>query len=188
MPRSAIALCVLARCICAQQIAVRVCNSSPADVRDIAEMKRTAETIFQHSGLGIRWLECAAAAIHTGTLELTVNTAKPGNSQALGCATLGDSRMSVFFTPATDVSAGKGVRLRAGEIMGHLLAHEMGHLLLRTRDHALHGIMKGPYRQQDLVRMSQGTLFFTAEETASLRSTVTAVQEPEVSLAAMPAR
>jgi hypothetical protein len=158
-----------------QTIPVRVCNLSSAAERDIIEMTRTAEAVFQHSGIHVRWLECSLASERDHALNLTVaNGSKAGSSQALGCTTLNSPRMSVFFAQARNVSVREGILVSPGQIMGYLAAHEIYHAIMRTSDHALYGIMKAPYRRRDLVKMSQGTLFFTPEQRLMLESHISA--------------
>lgn len=57
-----------------------------------------------------------------------------------------------------------------GQILGHAIAHEIGHLLLASDTHSLFGIMKADYDRKDLVILGEGNLFFTAEEARLLRS------------------
>jgi hypothetical protein len=158
-----------------QTIPVRVCNLSSAAERDIRDMTRTTEAVFQHSGIHVRWLECTSDSQGDRVFSLTlVNGLKVGTSQALGCTTLNSTRMSVFFAQAKNVSVREGIAVSPGQIMGYLAAHEIFHAVVRTSDHALFGIMKAPYRRRDLVKMSQGTLFFTTEQKQMLQSQVSA--------------
>jgi hypothetical protein len=57
-----------------------------------------------------------------------------------------------------------------GQILGHAVAHEIGHLVLASDTHSLFGIMKADYDRKDLVILGQGNLFFTAEEGQLLRT------------------
>jgi hypothetical protein len=155
----------------AQTIPVRVCNLSSAPERDILEMKRTAEAAFYHSGVHLRWLECLTDSERDRALRLTVaNSSKAGSSQAFGCAMLNSRRISVFFAHAKNVSGSVGFPLSPGRIMGYAAAHEIFHAVLRTSDHALYGIMTAPYKPRDLVKMSQGMLCFTPEQTRMLQT------------------
>jgi len=146
-----------------QTIPVRVCNLSSAAECDIVEMKRTAEAAFYHSAVHVRWLECLTDSERDRALGLTVaNSSKAGSSHAFGSTTLHSRRISIFFAQAKNVSVSVGIPLSPGRIMGYAAAHEIFHAIVRTSDHGLYGIMKTPYRSRDLVRMSQGLLFFHA--------------------------
>jgi hypothetical protein len=154
-----------------QTIPVRVCNESLAGEREILEMTRTAETVFQHSGIHLRWLECSSDSEPDFALSLNVtNSSKAVSSRALGFTVPNSSRVRVLFSKAKDICIGKGIRVNPGRIMGYAATHEIFHAVLRTGDHASQGIMKAAYGYSDLVRVSQGTLFFTPEQTRLLRS------------------
>ena len=47
-----------------------------------------------------------------------------------------------------------------GILMGHVIAHELGHLLLETPEHSVEGIMRARWGQSDLDRAAQGLLLF----------------------------
>ena len=51
--------------------------------------------------------------------------------------------------------------------LGHVIAHEIGHLLLPTRAHSPSGIMKAGL---DGERAAQGALFFTREQARQIRT------------------
>ncbi len=55
-------------------------------------------------------------------------------------------------------------------ILGHIMAHEIGHLLLGLQQHADRGLMRGGWSRADLKSMSQGTLLFHPEEARRMRA------------------
>jgi hypothetical protein len=57
-----------------------------------------------------------------------------------------------------------------GRMLGHFIAHEIGHLLLGGGEHAAEGLMKAPWNRQDLARMVRGDLLFRSGEAAALRA------------------
>src|SRR5439155_10169192 len=50
-----------------------------------------------------------------------------------------------------------------GQITGHVIAHEIGHLLLNAQIHSATGIMRSPWNLWDLQQASYGYLTFTDE-------------------------
>lgn len=54
-------------------------------------------------------------------------------------------------------------------ILGHVIAHEVGHLLLDNGRHAVIGIMKSFWLVEDRKFLAQGTLNFTPKEAADMR-------------------
>ncbi len=59
-----------------------------------------------------------------------------------------------------------------GEILGHAVAHEIGHLLLATDAHSLIGIMKENYDNDDLFAMGRGRLVFEPEQSLVIRTRI----------------
>lgn len=59
-------------------------------------------------------------------------------------------------------------------ILGHAMAHEMGHLLLNTANHSPEGIMHVPWDLAHLERAARGRLVFTPQQAERLRSQVRA--------------
>ena len=59
-----------------------------------------------------------------------------------------------------------------GQILGHVIAHEVGHLLLNQQVHSPHGIMRGEWSFLDFRDMASGRMTFTPEEAGFLRADV----------------
>lgn len=75
---------------------------------------------------------------------------------------------SVFGDGAVRVAAEN--RISPAVLLAHAIAHEIGHLLLRTKEHSLSGIMRARWSKDDMLRAAQGGLLFTEEEREVLRS------------------
>jgi len=59
-------------------------------------------------------------------------------------------------------------------ILGHGIAHELGHLLLGTNSHAPAGIMRARWQPADLASASQGHLLFSTLESQEMRNKLSA--------------
>jgi len=57
-------------------------------------------------------------------------------------------------------------------ILGYAIAHELGHMLLRTSHHAETGIMIAKWRPVELQYAAQGKLLFTSEQVQMIRAEV----------------
>jgi hypothetical protein len=55
-------------------------------------------------------------------------------------------------------------------ILGYAIAHEIGHLLLRTTGHSPSGIMRAQCTPRDLRSAALGELLFTPEESEAIRA------------------
>jgi hypothetical protein len=58
-------------------------------------------------------------------------------------------------------------------ILGHAMAHELGHLLLGTNSHSSAGLMQAHWEPRDLAQAAKGHLLFSAEESTQMRSRFT---------------
>jgi hypothetical protein len=91
----------------------------------------------------------------------------------------------VFFEHVEQLREEKpGVNL--GTILGYVMAHEIGHLLLGSNSHSRSGIMQGEWHGDQLRSIALGELLFTAEQAERMRERVAARARengPEPSLA-----
>jgi hypothetical protein len=55
-------------------------------------------------------------------------------------------------------------------VLGHLIAHELGHVLLGAGSHSRHGIMRIPWGRRELHWAAKGSLNFTPGEAAQIRT------------------
>jgi hypothetical protein len=55
-------------------------------------------------------------------------------------------------------------------VLGHVMAHEIGHLLIGSHAHSTWGIMCAKWHHQELQRLEMGTLFFTTEQEQAMFS------------------
>ena len=62
----------------------------------------------------------------------------------------------------------------AGEcqILGEMIAHEIGHVLLDMPGHSETGIMRGGWNLKDLQDVAYGSLFFTGQQAGMVRAEV----------------
>ena len=63
-----------------------------------------------------------------------------------------------------------GPNLRKGPLLGSMVAHEIGHLLLGVNSHARRGIMSIPWDSKKLRQADVGQLRFTNKEAAAMRA------------------
>ncbi len=72
-----------------------------------------------------------------------------------------------IFYPVVEEWAQGGVTRE--QILGHALAHEIGHLLLSSNLHFPAGLMQAKWGPGELHRVSRGDLLFTREQVQTMR-------------------
>lgn len=59
-----------------------------------------------------------------------------------------------------------------GQVLGHAMAHEIGHVLLNLASHSPKGLMRANWDQKDLQSAATGQLLFTPEQAELIRTEV----------------
>jgi hypothetical protein len=94
------------------------------------------------------------------------------NDNALGEALTCTPRESacfanVFYNRVQQRTDAEKVSL--AQVLGHAMAHELGHLLLGSNSHSSRGIMRGTWSAADIRLVAKGDLLFTSEQTRAMR-------------------
>jgi hypothetical protein len=165
------------------QLTVAVYNDAgvPAGVLHRAEQR--AANIFAEASFEVVWLHCLRASAEDAlacrqtdlpehlALRFIRNPVRSTNDAVLGVAFLsGDGTgkyTDVFWKRAEDLHAISNLDL--GNILGSVMAHEMGHLLLGSNAHAVSGIMRAHWEGEELRRIAMGTLWFTPQQAKLMR-------------------
>ena len=167
-------------------VAVKVSIFNDAQISDgkVATAESVAARLFAHAGIRIDWLNCGRA---TETGEERASCSKAAfpehfevrlrqrsrnlNEWTLGLSFLGDNGIGchadVFYAEVEPIQQEAG--LSAEALLGLVIAHELGHLLLGTNSHATAGIMRANWKKQDLSLARKGMLGFTEHQTQQMR-------------------
>jgi hypothetical protein len=167
-------------------IAVYVFNSAYVGSRDLAKAEAQASEVFEKVGIKITWVAGLTAREATGhsvgeawnpanldlriwTRPMTHGTAIPSN--ALGyCLSMERGQAVVLSDSIQNLAAIWGTD--AADILGLAMAHEIGHLLLRTGSHSTAGMMEPRYLQKDLASAERESLVFTQTESNAMQNEV----------------
>jgi len=164
-------------------ITIHVYNYAAVSEKSVARAKEEAERIFRCAGLTALWVEHPVedgdqgrpggpTAPWDGThfvLRLLTQSREGLAKYALGEA-LSFRIANIFMNRVTEhLRVGE---LSAGQVLGHAIAHEIGHHLLGDNSHGLRGIMVGNWSKQHLRHMSKGDLLFTHQEVTRIQAEV----------------
>jgi hypothetical protein len=176
-------------------LAVLVYNNANVPEPIVAEAGSEVRRIFKDIGVGIIW--DVNPQVHAGEPQLPVTTsARKGAAQVIisiipkpiddfpllvrrsryimGFTPTGEGVLSyVFYDRIQDFLSGNGDFYRAQHwpaprVLGYIVAHELGHLLIRGAAHSKEGIMKGVPGWNEIVRPGR----FTREEAKKIRSDI----------------
>ncbi len=161
----------------APEVRVWVINAARVDETTLSGALKRVAVIFRDAAIRLTWLECPAGcrAGEPSVLVLRIVGHPASDSvgpNALGFAVVnqGDSTYAAVFRDRVLAMAGRGGPCSEAELLGHALAHELGHLLLGTAAHSRYGLMAGRWRAPDLDRASVGNLLFSPAEAALMRA------------------
>jgi hypothetical protein len=168
------------------QVTVFVFNSVHISSRDLALAEARSAEIFKNVGIRVIWVAGLTAQDAVGhpvgkawnptDLDLRLWTRQLASgatihSNALGyCLSIERGQAIILSDEIQNFATSWGIDL--ADILGVAMAHEIGHLLLRTSSHSPLGMMKAAYLQKDLTSAGRRSLIFTREDGKSMRNEV----------------
>ncbi|MCW5982507.1 MAG: hypothetical protein KIT09_30755 [Bryobacteraceae bacterium] len=180
---------------------VRIYNYAQVPPGTLARVQDVAGSILRAAGVEATWRLCSATGNEPGRdpecgnartptdLVLSILPHKMADRLATDRSVYGTSfgaaegdfasSASIFYDRIEDLA--KRRRDPCPLLVGNFLAHEIGHLLLGPDSHSRTGIMSIPFDAMQVRRALWGTLRFTPEEAARIRSEVARRMEASVS-------
>jgi hypothetical protein len=159
----------------------------------LAMAKRQTAKVYGSSGVEIDWIACAASfsknelnpeciASRPDRLEIRLlpefkTRLLHPRAGALGLALTsekGGFGTVAFIFADRAKEMGSSPASAFGLILGAIVAHELGHLLLGPGGHSLDGIMKTAWGSPEIVRSLQRQLHFTDKQSERIRAQVLA--------------
>ena len=172
-------------------VTVRIENYSGTSARLIKSAQLHAAKIFRGAGVELRWVDCRAGS--SGRVEnpaclrpngptdlsmLIVPRSQtmnfPVNPGVVGIAQLppagGFGFMAYVFYQRVEELCGH--EFPKAPVLGHMIAHELGHLLLGSNTHSRSGIMHVPWRSWELQRACEFGMRFSKQQSDRIRANV----------------
>jgi len=107
----------------------------------------------------------AASVIHVGLISTEMERHARPDGGTLG-STVSSSRLVRVFVDRVEYAA-RGAQEDLGDVLGHVMAHEIGHVLLGPNAHSTAGVMAASL---DLPRIALGGLWFDRIQAANIRA------------------
>jgi hypothetical protein len=166
-----------------QRITIHLYNYAKVSAKTLTKAKERTNQLFLYAGLETVWVDHPVLIDNPGTgssstdswgradfvLRLLSQARKGLRKKAMGEAL--SLRIANVFLNRVEQQTSIG-EITTDEVLGHAMAHEIGHLLLGEDSHSKSGIMVAKWLGQDLHRMSKGDLRFTEEEVKKIQAEV----------------
>jgi hypothetical protein len=162
---------------------VYVYNDAGVPQSALDQAEQIAQRIYQKAGVAILWNDCSRASSQTregcfhsqGVTAFSVRIVArslnlPGED--FGIAFVGSNgvgqQADVFYSGIERLERESSIG--AARILGHVMAHELGHLLLGMNSHSGFGIMQAHWAGSQLRQVSLGTLAFDKRQQEIIRA------------------
>jgi hypothetical protein len=164
------------------QINVFVYNDAGISRAELTRAKEIAGRIFQEARVTIRWAEtsdvvaegkggCYCPDWETTLSVRIVAHSRDLHDEAFGMAFVGSdglgTQADVFYTGIKQLEL-ESVASGA-QVLGNVIAHELGHLLLGLNSHSTYGIMQARWQGIQLRQISMGGLGFDHRQSELMR-------------------
>jgi hypothetical protein len=156
--------------------------ATPRSVVEFAEQE--ASRIFMAAGLEITWVDCLARQQNMpsatcppsrGPAHLNLRILPRGKrvtQDSFGVAFLAvdgtGTYIDVFYDAVEKLHHESNTS--PGRLLGHVMAHEIGHLLIGSHAHSKWGIMCPVWGRIELRRVEMGSVFFTSDQAGRMRT------------------
>jgi hypothetical protein len=177
------------------KITVIVYNYAAIHAQVLAQAEREASRAFERARVAIEWLDCPLSAkdaffppacrVQTGPLTLEVRLLPkamterwPKMAHELGFAIIpvdgGLATIANVFTHEVEQLANgfRRATLDPGDLLGLVVAHELGHLLLGVDSHSPCGIMRANWYRGELRLIAHGIIALTPVQAERMRSNI----------------
>lgn len=169
---------------------VQIHDYAEVEPKQLAEAKRVAAAIFEKAGVVSSWMEgdtsekpnshlveqgpSRLSYIYVHILPQSMAGQIAIRSNTMGWAPgSGPDRTFVYvFYDRVEKFAAKTSCPCVSQILGEVIAHEIGHILLNLTSHSQAGIMRGDWGLKDMQDVVYGSLLFTQRQAEVIRAEV----------------
>jgi hypothetical protein len=169
------------------QVTISVYNDAGVPGAVLLRGEDVAGRVFEQAGIEVKWLNCQVPAaieeesklcreaVFPQHLQMRIaRKARTLNGDAMGISFLATDGSGcyadVFYEPMEQVHKSSGADIAS--LLGHVVAHEVGHLLLGRNSHAASGIMQARWTAEELASNEMGKVAFTEKESRQMKETL----------------
>ena len=138
--------------------------------------------VFHLSGIRLVWIDAETCQVRCLTVRIVVQpvSGKSRDPRVLGVAPgtkeVRGKNLWIFYPRIKAYSGELG--MATSQLLGHVMAHELGHLLLPHGAHALSGVMRAEWDPLQVRNATRGTLTFTPDQAGMIRQRLQASASP----------
>jgi hypothetical protein len=165
-------------------ITVQIYNYSQASPAVLTGAEREAGRILGASGVRAVWLDCPVGQSTTSLQERCQKASEATDISMRVLAapiqnkfednvfgfTVHPVLASVYYENALHLAVREGAEFEVPIILGCVIAHELGHLLLGPNSHSPSGIMQGEWRPKQIHLALTGRLHFASQQAKLIRA------------------
>jgi hypothetical protein len=175
------------------QLSVSVYNDADVPAETLSRAEQSASDVLRAAGVHVLWLNGDQGlnrpetgkevrySVPFGLSLRVVRKAATLPTVAFGVSFLGADESGrygdIFYDTAQRLSETNHLNLP--NVLGHVIAHELGHLLLGTNAHSQVGIMRPRWSRDELNGLAMGRLRFTSQQAQSMRDKLQNLTESE---------
>jgi len=169
---------MLAQSLLALSLIVRVYDAFgvPADHLDLARV--TVDRILKDAGVTVAWRPCPCPTpLDAGELVVRIIAASSSSEPAsLGFSSVDLRRkagtLATVFADRVHALAASADIEDDGQLLGRVIAHELTHLLVGTREHQRHGLMRGQWTTRDLAKQQPSDWILSGTQRTEIRQAI----------------
>jgi hypothetical protein len=158
------------------RITVVIYNSEAIGGTELARAEAIAGRIFQKAGVEVIWRRATGADTSPGPSEIPLHivAAHPANltRDSNGFAVLMPEGSYAGISAADVRQTAESLDVDEPVLLAALIAHEIGHVLLGTREHSASGVMAPRFGSREILAARRGELRFLHSEARRIRDAV----------------
>jgi hypothetical protein len=173
-------------------LTVLVYNYRRASPQTLAQAEREAGAIFTEAGVRTVWLDCPVRAAMTDppkpcqgakgasvvTLRILAGHVQDAFLDSVSGFATAPALAAVYYDHTPPLPEWDTYKSDVAVVLGCVIAHEIGHLLLGPHGHSVHGIMQGRWDSEQIKLALMGKLLLLPEESKVMQGEVRARIEP----------
>ncbi len=167
----------------APSVTIAIYDDVQLSQRVLTEAENEATKVYQRAGIVMSWIECKLKADAQPDLRCQASPSRinlqlriirrtsKSSDDIFGVAFLSAEGTGVYSDVFYDSveKLNRDWHVGLARVLGHVMAHELGHLLLGSNAHSRQGIMCPRWHGEELHRASMGAFLFSPEQSRFMR-------------------